>query len=477
MSDKLNKLDKSEVSDLLWVIEKDNYKEKPVDIETFIEDDEYLGKIYGHGHLFPFWKKLLKKVYPSPFLCPYEEVILSCAIGAGKCVHKDTYISSSAGIKTIEQMFKDGDVGATILTEDGPYPITAIIDNGEKTVRVLKTNKGKTLKATPEHRFRVLTKDLKVEWKHVRDIEIGDNLIVACQEQIHGTEKLPEDYAYFFGAMTGDGCITGGRRKDGTISRTELGFCCGKHVARTEPEFIDYFERIFQKFTGRPDAKWKGKSREEVTDISVASKELAKKMIAEGYCDNEADYNKRIPHVIMKAPAEDIWEYISGLIDTDGYVAPNGEVSIGFKYKELTEGLGILASSLGLRYTLSEKYNKTHKTMGYCLSFTGLETLKKLAENLHLRLSYKAKRLAVNLDREYNRNVRTTYPINPGILKPLREKAVKIHGTYRSRHEEDRFGYKVQGLWGASLSQNKGVTLETLKLIKKYYPEIMQDDQ
>ena len=70
--------------DATWILVKDYYKERPVDIETFIEDDRYLGRIYGKGFLFPYWKKLLKKIYPTPFSCPYEEVILSCAIGAGK---------------------------------------------------------------------------------------------------------------------------------------------------------------------------------------------------------------------------------------------------------------------------------------------------------------------------------------------------------------------------------------------------------
>lgn len=70
--------------DSLWVFEKENYKERPVDIETFIEDDRYLGRIYGNGGLFPYWKKLLKTIYPTPLHTPYEEIILSCAIGAGK---------------------------------------------------------------------------------------------------------------------------------------------------------------------------------------------------------------------------------------------------------------------------------------------------------------------------------------------------------------------------------------------------------
>ena len=74
------------ITESYWQLEKDCWKSRPVDIETFIEDEYYLGKIYGKGNLFPYWKRVLKKVYPNPFHCPYEEVILSCAIGSGKSV-------------------------------------------------------------------------------------------------------------------------------------------------------------------------------------------------------------------------------------------------------------------------------------------------------------------------------------------------------------------------------------------------------
>lgn len=76
--------DRASALEVEWFLEKPHWKARPVDIETFIENDEYLGQIYGGGKLYPYWKNLLKEVYPSPFDTPYEEVILSCAIGAGK---------------------------------------------------------------------------------------------------------------------------------------------------------------------------------------------------------------------------------------------------------------------------------------------------------------------------------------------------------------------------------------------------------
>jgi hypothetical protein len=90
--DKMNKADLltrtrslsiHEMSDLMYEADKRFYTHKPVDIETFIHDDHFLGRIYGEN-IFPLWERLLKELYPTPFYSDYYEVILSCAIGAGK---------------------------------------------------------------------------------------------------------------------------------------------------------------------------------------------------------------------------------------------------------------------------------------------------------------------------------------------------------------------------------------------------------
>lgn len=73
-----------EYTEYSWLQEEHLYKERPVDIDTFIDDERFLGKIYGKNSVYPYWRKLLRKLYPTPFISTYGEVILSCAIGAGK---------------------------------------------------------------------------------------------------------------------------------------------------------------------------------------------------------------------------------------------------------------------------------------------------------------------------------------------------------------------------------------------------------
>lgn len=65
-----------------------DYKEKPVDIITFIKDDTYLGKAWhmsdGTFKLFPFWEKKLKELFPDNLTTAFNTFIESGARGLGK---------------------------------------------------------------------------------------------------------------------------------------------------------------------------------------------------------------------------------------------------------------------------------------------------------------------------------------------------------------------------------------------------------
>lgn len=71
----------------------EDYAEVPVDINTFINDDLYLGKGLcsvdeGTGKrkqtVFPYWIKVLNQVFPNNIETAYNTLILSGAIGLGK---------------------------------------------------------------------------------------------------------------------------------------------------------------------------------------------------------------------------------------------------------------------------------------------------------------------------------------------------------------------------------------------------------
>lgn len=65
-----------------YILEKD-YEEIPVDIDTFIEDNRYIGKTTRQGTtVYPYWRKVLRNIFDPKN--HYTEIILTGAIGLGK---------------------------------------------------------------------------------------------------------------------------------------------------------------------------------------------------------------------------------------------------------------------------------------------------------------------------------------------------------------------------------------------------------
>jgi len=64
------------------------YTQTPPTIQEFLTNEYYLGGSLDTGNsVFPFWKKQLVDIYPTPFYetNKYKVVLLSGATGIGKC--------------------------------------------------------------------------------------------------------------------------------------------------------------------------------------------------------------------------------------------------------------------------------------------------------------------------------------------------------------------------------------------------------
>lgn len=79
----LSELQTTGSSDLYSEIVNEDYDEMPVDIDTFIEDDRFIGKITGNGkNIYPYWRNKLRQMFSPNH--NYQEYILTGAIGLGK---------------------------------------------------------------------------------------------------------------------------------------------------------------------------------------------------------------------------------------------------------------------------------------------------------------------------------------------------------------------------------------------------------
>lgn len=78
--------------DLLY----EDYEEIPVDINTFLHDEKYLGKglINDEGKftVFPYWVDVLNKIFPTNLDVAYHTVVLTGGIGLGKSFEADLII-------------------------------------------------------------------------------------------------------------------------------------------------------------------------------------------------------------------------------------------------------------------------------------------------------------------------------------------------------------------------------------------------
>lgn len=84
----VTELNSSGYSQLYEKLKLEDYREIPVDIETFLHDPMYLGKGLvdpeGRFTVFPYWVETLKKLFPDNITTAYRTLVLSGAIGLGK---------------------------------------------------------------------------------------------------------------------------------------------------------------------------------------------------------------------------------------------------------------------------------------------------------------------------------------------------------------------------------------------------------
>lgn len=79
----LNEYKDNGQSNTLTEIYEEDYEEIPVDIDTFIEDDRYIGSFTGNGSLiYNYWRRKLRELFRDPN--QYQEVANTGSIGTGK---------------------------------------------------------------------------------------------------------------------------------------------------------------------------------------------------------------------------------------------------------------------------------------------------------------------------------------------------------------------------------------------------------
>ncbi len=344
----------------------EDYKEIPVDIETFITDDRYLGKAWkdteNHIKLYPFWLEQLKKLFPTNLDTAYNTLLESGARGIGKAQPLYSKLLTPNGFITM----KDVTVGSLVYGEDGkPHKVTHIFPQGEKDVYEVRFSDNSTTRCCKEHLWTVIQK-----YNHNRETTITLEDIMnrglrtnptkhgwtACRFGIPITAPVEFEHRdvfispYTLGVLIGDGHICGGNTCFTSID-SEI-------VDRVTSEILpngyvlSRYEDSYSIVNADKSHKGKinndNKYKQAIHDLKLDVKSY-EKFIPEDYL--LTDVNSRI-------------QLLQGLMDTDGYVTKGGYLVYYTTSERLRDDFIFLVQSLGGTAPCRIKKGKYKNTNG-----------------------------------------------------------------------------------------------------------------
>lgn len=383
-----------------------DYKEIPVDIETFITDDNYLGKAWkdanGKLKLYPFWLKTLKKIFPNNIETAYDTLLESGARGLGKAQPLDCPVFTEHGYRPMGSI----KLGDKVYGADGKlHNVIGVFPQGLKPIYEIEfTDNSKTLCAE-EHLWTVRdNKDMKMKTlttKEIIDAGVLRNGHLASGKYREARFKLPLTQAlqfehkdmlispYLIGCLLGDGCFSE---------------CIG---LTTYDEYIkNYLEEEVSKY----DYKLSIDRKTYIPiQINKTNHNIYKDEIVRLGLWKHTSYDKFIPEEYLYNDAESRLALLQGLMDTDGYADRRGSNTyLSTCSEQLAKDTLFLAQSLGATGYIKHKTNCTYKYKGEVRPCKDQYIVTiKLPSNLNpFRLERKASRMNPNRI-EPQRNIRS----------------------------------------------------------------------
>ena len=296
--------------------------------------------------------------------------------GSGKCVAGETPVAylnpDELHIEPIEAIYEryrlvygelpygQGFVvplrGVRVLafTPEGMRPVEATFMYKERVDRlvIIRTRRGREIKATPTHRFLTLDEEGELKWVEASKLMPGAPIAVPKELELksgwNSSQKtLSADDAYFMGLFVAEG------------TPNPLSITTGSEALK---EWLaSYLERRFG-FRPTVEAR-KGTYR-------VLLRALVRELL--GKLANCKASEKFVPKSILNGSTELIRHFLAGYLDGDGHLSNTVEVIT--KSTRLARELAYLFARLGIHITLREK--RTAGRRYYRLMIVGEDRVK-----------------------------------------------------------------------------------------------------
>jgi len=118
----------------------------------------------------------------------HHAYIFAGNLGCGKCVHGNTIISTSSGLKRINEIVPNHPgihaINVQVLSKDGHYNQSSYgyCEKNAETLKIETTN-GFRIEVTPEHPLLIMSRDASLKWVQARDLSTQDYVAIYRREQ------------------------------------------------------------------------------------------------------------------------------------------------------------------------------------------------------------------------------------------------------------------------------------------------------
>ncbi len=281
------------------------------------------------------------------------------------CVPPDSLVASGGGLTPLTDV-EPGDRVYDDEVDDAV--VESKFENGEKAVREIETASGYTVRATPEHYFRVISEEGEYEWRQVTDLRPTD--VIALQKNFLDDEGPAADLRPNGAADGGTIAATGGRPRE-TIETPDamtpefaewLGLYLGDGTAREsgvrvafdeqDDDLVEHWHRLTESVFGfEPTSRTRN---DAACVVGQAGRRALYEFLDRNGLLKETSSTATIPEPVLQSGRSCIARFLRGLFEADGTV---GERSIElYTHSEaLADQVQKLLLGLGVRSSRSEK--------------------------------------------------------------------------------------------------------------------------
>ena len=280
----------------------------------------------------------------------YKKLGLDVATTNICCVTGEQLVATKEGFKTVKEL-SDLNNALELFDNEGVYSSTAMLYRGYADVYEVNLKNGMSHTITANHELVVRDYNRNTIQKSIdTGLNVGDKVCIQTNKGLFGKRHEP-GLAFLLGLFLGDGNQT-------SYNSTQVS------IWENDFDLIDEVESICEEFYNREGINLHHSNKipkflEATTGDSVVKK---KKLITSIFNNNGFAFKKgTIPHWILDADEDTLWQLLRGLLYSDGTV---GDYNTGKSFGqpvnlslasidlELLKKLQIIFANLGLKFKI-----------------------------------------------------------------------------------------------------------------------------